>query len=31
MGTAIGAIAVLTASSGLVVIVRMPETLKRQR
>jgi MFS family permease len=30
MGTAIGAVAVLTAFSGLVVMLRMPETLKRQ-
>jgi MFS family permease len=30
MGTAIGAVAVLTEFSGLVVMLRMPETLKRQ-
>jgi MFS family permease len=30
MGTAIGAVAAMTAASGLVVVLRMPETLKRQ-
>ena len=31
MGTAIGVVAALTAASGLVVALRMPETLRRQR